>query len=178
MIKTVLIDLDDVLNCFTMYALRRLVGPHINHMSYDQYPKECGWNITAAFNKLAGTAYTPKVFWAMLPKDVWYNVPPGVDFRAILDWAKNYVGWENTFIVTSPTLCPHSASGKMQWIQRDLPPVLHRNFAITSQKHLLANANTLLLDDNEENVKRFNAHGGHGVLMPRPWNSATELRLP
>ena len=80
------------------------------------------------------------------------------------------VGRENVCITTSPTKCPESLAGKLEWIHGHFPEWMHRQYAITPRKHLFARADSLLIDDHSENIERFEAHGGHAILVPRPWN--------
>jgi 5'(3')-deoxyribonucleotidase len=87
-----------------------------------------------------------------------------------LHLAARLVGQENVCIATSPTKCPESLAGKLDWIHRVMPPWMHRQYAITPRKHLLARPDALLIDDVEANIERFEAGGGRGVLVPRPWN--------
>ena len=58
----------------------------------------------------------------------------------------------------------------MEWIHAHFPSWMHRQYAITPRKHLFARPDALLIDDVEENILDFEAGGGHGVLVPRPWN--------
>jgi 5'(3')-deoxyribonucleotidase len=80
------------------------------------------------------------------------------------------VGRENVCIATSPTKCPESLAGKLEWIHDHFPEWMHRQYAITPRKHLFARPDSLLIDDYSENVERFKAHSGHAILVPRPWN--------
>ena len=90
--------------------------------------------------------------------------------------------------VTSPSLSPDSAAGKMLWLQKHRRrlmacrgntqwkggrfPVKYvtRAFAICPEKALLAGPDKVLIDDKPKNINRFEAWGGTGVLWPQPWN--------
>ena len=177
MIKTVLLDLDDVLNSFTMHSLK-LMGCPVGPFDYHLYPRECRYNMVKAYNKLGPMRMGQDEFWRRLPPEVWWTAPISGEKENLLNWAVAKVGYKNVHIVTKPTRCPYSASGKVRWIQNNLEPSLQRNFAITPQKHLLAKPDVILIDDSEANVSKFRMQGGQAILMPRPWNSGTELRLP
>ena len=178
-LKTILLDLDDVLNSFTMHSLK-LMGCPVGPFDYDKYPRECGYDMVKAYNKLGPQKLTPDQFWRYLPTEVWWTAPMSHEAKVLLSWARAKVGDQNVFIATKPTRCPYSASGKVLWIQSNLPSGMHRNYNITPHKHLMANEHTLLVDDSEKNVMKFVANGGRAILMPRPWNKAYDqhLRLP
>jgi len=82
---------------------------------------------------------------------------------------------ERCTILTSPTWHGSSAQGKIAWMNRVLAPIAgkraFRDYVITPQKHLLANASALLIDDRQFAVKSFADHGGQALLFPQPWNS-------
>lgn len=46
---------------------------------------------------------------------------------------------------------------------------------VTYDKHLLAHANTTLVDDKDENIDMFVRHGGNGILWPNKCNSLHHL---
>lgn len=73
----------------------------------------------------------------------------------------------NHSILTAPAFSAVEWQGKKLWAERYLPELgLH----MTSQKQLLANPGTLLIDDNGANVAAFRAAGGQAILFPQPWN--------
>jgi len=119
---------------------------------------------------LGGPRYTPATFWASIPRAIWVKVPESPFFRWLLEACAKAVGRENVCIATSPTKCPESLAGKLEWIHDHFPEWMHRQFAITPRKHLFARPDALLIDDYSENIERFEAHGGHAILVPRPWN--------
>jgi hypothetical protein len=47
---------------------------------------------------------------------------------------------------------------------------MHRQYTITPRKYIAADGETLLIDDNFDNITAFRAHGGQGLLVPKPWN--------
>ncbi len=51
-----------------------------------------------------------------------------------------------------------------------MPWVYDRTIISYAPKSLLAGPDTLLIDDKDENITEFRAGGGHGILVPRPWN--------
>jgi len=170
MIHRIFLDLDDVCNTLAPFVLHS-VGCDIGSSDYARYPREHGFNISEAANAMLGEfRYTPASFWASMPRSVWVKVPESPFFSWLLEACAKAVGRENVCIATSPTKCPESLAGKLEWIHDHFPKWMHRQYAITPRKHLFARADSLLIDDHSENINRFEAHGGHTVLVPRPWN--------
>jgi len=170
MIRRIFLDLDDVCNTLAPFVLRS-VGCPIGPSDYGHYPREHGFNISNAANAMLGQPlYTPASLWASVPRSVWVNVPESPFFAWLLETCADAVGRENVCIATSPTKDPECLAGKLEWIHDRFPVWMHRQYAITPRKHLLARPDSLLIDDYQENTDRFEAHGGRAVLVPRPWN--------
>jgi len=109
----------------------------------------------------------PFEFWEGIDKageDFWINLRP-TDIKTELLYL---LGNNDKYIATSPSMNPVCASGKMKWI---IENGFSRHFVITPHKHLMANRDTILIDDADRNVDKFTKAGGHGVLVPRRWNS-------
>ena len=109
---------------------------------------------------------TPRDFWA-LGHAFWANLHPTRECKPLIDALE---GCE-TYLLTSPTLEPECASGKMAWIKYHLPQFM-RKVIITPQKHLLANSNSVLIDDSDANCQKFISHGGIAICLSRPWNNS------
>lgn len=170
MIRRIFLDLDDVCNTLAPFVLRS-VGCGIGPSDYARYPREHGFNISKAANAMLGEPrYTPATLWASIPRSVWVKVPESDFFPWLLDTCAQAVGRENVCIATSPTKDPDCLAGKLEWIHDHCPEWMHRQYAITPRKHLLARPDSLLIDDYSENIERFEAHGGHAITVPRPWN--------
>jgi hypothetical protein len=170
MIRRIFLDLDDVCNTLAPFVLHS-VGCDIGPSDYARYPRAHGFNISEAANAMLGEfRYTPASFWASMPRSVWVRVPESPFFSWLLEACAKAVGRENVCIATSPTKCPESLAGKLEWIHDHFPEWMHRQYAITPRKYLFARTDSLLIDDYSENINRFEAHGGHVILVPRPWN--------
>jgi len=175
-IHEVILDLDDVLNTFCMAALYQVgVGPVTR--DYACYPHQCGWDIVRAANVLGDEVwgdsfcpFTTEMFWESLSQQFWSGVPCVVYLNNLLEYLEDRVGRDNIIIATSPTLAPACVAGKLEWIQTFLPKWLHRQYMIGPCKDWLAGPNSLLIDDREENCKKFEAQGGHSLLVHKPWN--------
>lgn len=170
MIRRIFLDLDDVCNTLAPFVLHS-VGGSIGPSDYARYPREHGFNISDAANAMLGEPrYTPATLWASIPRSLWVKVPESDFFPWLLDTCAQAVGRENVCIATSPTTDPDCLAGKLEWIHDHFPKWMHRQYAITPRKHLLARPDSLLIDDYSENIERFEAHGGYAVTVPRPWN--------
>lgn len=79
-------------------------------------------------------------------------------------------------IMSSPSNHPCGYAAKKIWCDLHLPGV---KLIVGSEKHLLASANTILIDDYDKNIVRFLRAGGSTITFPQPWNAARHQdRLP
>lgn len=169
MIKTILLDIDGVCNKF-QYHVFNCLG--LFYPDDSCYPVDCGWDIVTAANRLAGyERFTATTFWKSITRKMWAETPVSCEFEDILSLSVARVGTENIFFLTSPTLDADCVAGKLEWIQRQTPRWMHRQYMIGPAKHLCAKHDVLLIDDSDTNVASFRKAGGQAVLLPRPWNS-------
>jgi hypothetical protein len=170
-INTIVLDLDDTLNAFTMFVLGNLgcgVGPY----DYEEFP-DVGFDLRKAWWHLQGRCKPyPKLgeFWEWVTEDMWATCPISPQFW-LLGWSAAVVGRENVIIATCPTKSRECVAGKYTWIERYLPEWAQRQYAITPRKHFFAQPGALLIDDHDKNIKEFRAAGGEAIVVPRPWNS-------
>lgn len=114
--------------------------------------------------------------------DLWRNIDYGGsrfwsglnwtdDGKEILQLCESMLSSNDEIVLmTSPPNNPQAAAGKVEWIQKQAP-AYRRKFAITPSKHLFADTASVLIDDSDENVKKFREAGGWTILLPRRWNS-------
>jgi len=172
MIKTVFLDVDDVLANF-MKGLHKALN-----ISYDysNYPYEKGnWDILGyqiksddgslitfdQCNDCCNTSFWQHLEWMHDGRDILRAIMNTLDFHL-----------ETVYLLTTPMPNLESASGKMIWVNDNLPIYLKRTIITQAPKHLLARPDTLLIDDKNENVDGFREAGGKALLIPRPWNRA------
>jgi len=175
----IFLDLDDVLNSFTLPALGE-VGCPVESFDYDKYDPEWGFDILCAANTLHREyAFTEAMFWSELSMTFWSTIPKSQECDWLLDLCESLVGRENLFILTaSPEkVGDHVASAKVTWIRTHLPSWLQEQFLIGSCKQACASPDALLIDDSDENVDAFRRAGGEAILMPKPWNSLFDLEV-
>jgi 5'(3')-deoxyribonucleotidase len=171
MINRILLDLDDVLNQFTMWALK-CVGCDVDPMDNSQFPIQVGYDIVAAANLLHPTKRDWKVaeFWDSIKRHHWARTPISPECNWLLETCIEKVGEDEVFIVTSPTKDPDCLAGKLEWIHLQMPCYMHRQYSITPRKHIAASPGTLLIDDCADNCEKFEEKNGQALLVPKPWN--------
>lgn len=154
-------------------AALRYIGCKVRPLDFHLFDPKWKFDIVKAANKLHPEyrEWTRDTFWRAIERDFWAEVPQSQEFKTLLQLTGETVGWENTFILTCPTNDPECLAGKLEWIQLDCPPQLHRQYLMGPPKYLCAKRNTLLIDDSDANVDLFRSNGGQAILVPRPWNS-------
>lgn len=93
-------------------------------------------------------------------------------------WAKELVKLVESFtkdwhIVSAPSRSPESYTGKVRWLKAFFGQRFDR-FALTPHKEIFACHNVVLIDDREENTRKFAEAGGWGVPFPSRHNSKHE----
>lgn len=116
----------------------------------------------AIFNFFTGSETE---FWQGLTDKFWVGLGFTKEAKRIL----TLVGPMKPCILTSPS---HTSAGsKQQWIKENLPDYFKDGrYLIGPAKHFGAHAESLLIDDSEENIDKFIEAGGYAILVPRPWN--------
>jgi hypothetical protein len=109
-----------------------------------------------------------------------FDAKCGIDFWDFLDWMPDGIGIERAvrnkfslkdiYLLTTPMPNPGSGTGKLRWIKRCMTWAYDRTILSYAPKSLFAKPNTLLIDDKDQNIEEFEAAGGRGILVPRPWN--------
>lgn len=161
----IFLDLDGVVTDFVTDAMR------YNGVEDFIYPVECGWDVVMACNRLRDKKGLPLLktseFWDTLDcLFFWADLKP---YPGALDFVERVSKYGELYIATSPTESPLSSWGKHMWINKHLPEY-SRRFFIGPQKHLLADRDSVLIDDSDSNCKKFEEAGGTSILVPRPWN--------
>lgn len=173
----IFLDLDDVLNKFTLYALQHVGCPIDSAKGYEQYDSKYGWDIVKAANALHPAQirgrfpqFTVRSFWDCFDEDTWSNVLVSDELPFLLEACEELVGWDNICILTAPVLSPGCAQGKINWIREHLPKWLYQQYFIGPCKRFCAQPNALLIDDADHNIDAFQKAGGQVLTVPRPWN--------
>jgi hypothetical protein len=106
--------------------------------------------------------YYGEEWWANLPEEEWA--------RELVNIVSKYD--KDFTILSSPSLSHFAASGKVLWLQKFFKSKRFERYIITPaiNKCKVANFNSVLIDDNDENCKQFQEKGGSVILFPRIWN--------
>jgi 5'(3')-deoxyribonucleotidase len=169
MIKTIFLDMDGVMVNFLGGLHKALNAPY----AYDPYPYEKGlWNMLDAIRPFdfGGNAPSFEECDACCTQEFWANLDWLHDGRDIFKLVTDTFNPGDIFLLTTPMPNVGSASGKVEWIRKNLPDYKDRMFITTASKSTIAGPDTLLIDDRDKNVEDFREAGGHAILVARPWN--------
>ncbi|KKM24784.1 hypothetical protein LCGC14_1601580, partial [marine sediment metagenome] len=111
-IKEIFLDLDDVLNKFTMQALME-VGCVVNRSDpMSSFDPAWKFNIIKAANELNPCRiFIAKRFWRSFSKFFWASLPRSDEFDFLLEKSIELVGKDNITILSSPTEDPACVAG-------------------------------------------------------------------
>ena len=113
-------------------------------------------------------------FWAPVDENFWANLEWMEDGREIFRMVEDMFGRDNIVIATTPSPNHGCWDGKRRWIKKHLPKHYHQveHQMFGARKWMMANHETILVDDFDSNIKKFAAtRGGHVCHVPRLWNS-------
>ena len=101
----------------------------------------------------------PKIWGAITKagKDFWSSMKWLPDGHELWDGVKEY----NPIILSAPTNHESSVEGKKEWLKENLPNV---PFIIEQKKEKYATKDSVLIDDREKNIKKWEEAGGIGIL--------------
>lgn len=165
------LDMDGVLTQCHICALQYY------GMRIEEYPK--GMRVKDILNGAGiSTLANNDDFWADFDETFWDSLLKTDECDALIDRAVELTGsTTHVFIATRPTNSPACYSGKAIWIRENLPEWIWQQVVMIKQKFLLAKPNTLLIDDSQENCKKFRDLGGHAILVKRPWNGHDHMSI-
>jgi 5'(3')-deoxyribonucleotidase len=150
------LDLDGVVANFVKASQQLFSMPIVEETTYDHW---VNWGISS--NEFWHKVNTSKTFWE--------DIEPFDDFRQIVQLVESYD--PNYKFLSSPSNSPNCYSGKYRWVDS------HFGFIKTSKRLILASDKSdcasefrLLIDDNDNNVRKWIDAGGLGFLWPQPYN--------
>lgn len=102
----------------------------------------------------------------------WENLEWMHDGKDILSSVLACFKLDQIYILTNPVIGgTDTATGKMDWILREIPEFYNRTILTCAPKGLLASGpDVLLIDDFDHNIEDFQRSGGQTIQVPRPWN--------
>lgn len=164
MIKHILLDIDGVLADFVTGALEIHGRP---------YHKVTHWNFFESMG-ISADEFWRKIdekgidFWASLKAYPWLMYLVNTVEHFCPDWT----------LATSPSIHHSCYAGKRLWVQRQFGKYFTRCM-IGSQKHLMSREGVVLIDDSDDNCRKFMEKGeGISILFPQPWNKLSYIEDP
>ena len=176
MIRRIFLDLDDVLNTLSIHVIRSLSSEIA--VDYESYPRKHGFDIVGVANELLkrtrcyrtqGLQYEEDDFWCRFSAEFWATIPKSPECDWLIDQAESLVGCESVWILTKGSGAA-SLAGKQVWIESNLPAWMRDRMITCAHKDCCAANDSLLVDDNQDNIQAFINRGGHAIMRPRPWN--------
>jgi 5' nucleotidase, deoxy (Pyrimidine), cytosolic type C protein (NT5C) len=170
----ILLDIDEVLVDF--------IGPACELWNSTREAAEAHWlagvwDMIPPLSKALGLTESmpPEVFWTAFRNhsSFWPTLPLLPWFHELLA-AVSLIDPEY-HLISAPTLCHSSYTGKVLWIKKLFGEKFDR-FALTPHKELFARPDIVLIDDRDSNVEKFRAKGGFAIVFPRYHNSQHRFR--
>lgn len=160
---TIFLDMDGVCTDFVGKVLK------LFNKNRQKAEKEFVINEKANLNDVLNVS-TSKL-WKEIEKEenFWENLEETSIYKPLISYLNGNKNLE-WYYCTSPSLNPRCVKGKLKWIQKRHGRNF-RNYVFTSNKHLLAKYNSILIDDTDKNIYSFKKSLGKTILVPRPWNS-------
>lgn len=171
---TVLVDMDEVL-CDFISGACRIHGTTKDRLHEEVRPGT--WDISGPLGTIIGRRLHPDAFWSpihLAGEGFWTSLQPLPEAIHIVDLLTDLVGVD-WYVVSAPSRCHSSHTGKIKWLRNWLGAEFDR-FVLTPHKYLFAKENVILIDDRDENVEKFRAAGGVGIVYPTIGNSLHEHR--
>jgi len=164
--RIIFVDIDEVLADFTTPAVE------IHRWTRNQLERERSpgqWSIEKTMGLSTNEFWEPinalgTRFWIDIKPLPWFE-----ELLAVLEGLNDQTESE-WFLLSSPSVSPSAHLGKCIWIRNYFGTQFDR-FFITPYKELFAQADRILIDDSEENLFKFERHGGKGVLFPSRGNA-------
>lgn len=166
----ILLDLDEVLCDFTAGAC---AAHGVTVAQLNRHRRDGVWDIGLPM-AIASTGWglggrerlTAEDFWNPINArgpEFWMKLNALPWFDAVINLVSEYS--DDWYIITSPSQSAYSHLGKVLWIQQHFGATFDR-CVITPHKHLFAHSGTILIDDREENCRKFVEHGGLSLTFP------------
>lgn len=169
----VLLDMDEVLTDFIGGACK-LFG--VSKWDLEQVWTPGQWDIVPYLEQLLGKPLDTEAFWEAIHRQgagFWTSLEETAWCQSLVDEIGNFT--HDWHIVTSPSHCPSSYAGKVEWIKRRFGRTFDR-FAITPHKYIFARPDVLLIDDRASTIDKFRADGGRGIVFPAHHNWLFRLK--
>jgi phosphoglycolate phosphatase-like HAD superfamily hydrolase len=164
--NNLLLDMDGV----TVDFKEGLFRAHGKRVDFTRPENKDRWDIWTMLGMDREECFQPLLrasFWAELPKTS--------DCDDLFAWGRLNFGEDHLAFCTDASNGDGAAvQGKTDWVAKHYPKYRKR-IIFTAAKDILATPTNWLMDDRNENIDEFEAAGGHGILVPRPWNRMHHL---
>lgn len=162
-IRRILLDMDGVLAdwCGGVFELLGLEAADV----FEVWPAG-EWGVGAALEEFG---HTTRDFWGRIDaagREFWAELE---ELPWALELHETCQAIADTTILTSPSLDPGCAAGKVEWLQR-FRGTSFRDYLIGADKSACAKSGHVLIDDKPANCTAFEEAGGDAVLFPARWN--------
>jgi len=166
------LDIDGVIADFTT-GLTRAVGVPYDYPE-SPYPFKPGvWDYFLELKDRYGVTF--EQCNAACNRDFWANLRWMYDGRDIVRVVIDVFSPDDIRLLTSPMPNLGSASGKMEWVDKNAPSMKKKTIITNVDKGEFAAPDRILIDDYDKNIDSWRAAGGIGIVCPRPWNSLRRL---
>jgi hypothetical protein len=164
----VYLDMDGVI-CDFVKGLHNVLD-----LPYDKkdYPYKLGdYDIFSEIERISGI---PKVkqYKVLQDIDFWENIDKTPETDRLMNILENQIMKDNVFILsTVPSSWSYAATGKYKWVSKNLKGYTPRIILSPLSKSFFAREDIMLIDDSDENYKKYTELGYKAYLVPRHWNS-------
>lgn len=171
------LDMDGVLVDFVegYCSLKNLKTPYYDP---DNFGK---WDVTQIF--IEQGHFEERDRWIGCNKDFWAKLRPMRDADGIVKLLEDRFGQKHIVILSRPVvhtrdtrLTAQCIEGKLEWLAKWYPQYYERVW-FGKHKEQVAHAQSLLIDDSDENVENYKKAGGPAILVPRLWNSGHSIAI-
>jgi 5'(3')-deoxyribonucleotidase len=90
-------------------------------------------------------------------------------------WAEVGKLADSVYVCTRPFPDPNCLYGRAVWLERELDIEIRQTIYM-HDKYELARPGAILIDDNVDNCRLFEAKGGRAILYPQSYNSTIEIK--
>jgi len=167
MIKQIYLDQDGCIARFFESALSNLNKKYRkdNPITINEYIEYGKFDMAGLFG------IENKDFWTCVEDSQYFW-----DNLSTFPWSKDLYDFLRKFapvtILSSPSDGGSCVYGKVQWLKKHIDSDITTGDCIfTKKKHLLANPESLLIDDLQKNCDEFITAGGKAVCIPSTWNT-------
>ncbi len=159
--KTILLDMDGVLVNFQKHCF------DIFNLDYENINNLCVWDMS----KLVGLSGSDFFKTIKEHGPIFLNCEPYPWYKELIELCKQYT--DNLVIASSPIVhYPETYTEKIYWLNKhDINEDNGIGVMLGVQKELMANPDTVLIDDSDKNITKFRKEYGKTITFPQYYNN-------